>query len=138
MTRICPPSTIVRCEPSEITLAEALREQGYKTFYAGKWHIGGKGSWPEDHRVCDINKGGWDVGSPRGGFSRRINPTLESGPPGESLPIRLGNETAKFIEALQEQAVSRLPFVLLPCTAPSRPRARLWKNIATRLTLRIG
>ena len=40
----------------------------------------------------------------RGGFfSPWINPTLESGPPGESLPIRLGNETAKFIEAHKDK-----------------------------------
>ena len=36
-------------------------------------------------------------------FSPWINPTLESGPPGESLPIRLGNETAKFIEAHKDK-----------------------------------
>ncbi len=98
-----PPEYDRALRASEITLAEALREQGYKTFYAGKWHIGGKGSWPEDHGF-DINKGGWDVGSPRGGFfSPWNNPTLESGPPGESLPIRLGNETAKFIEAHKDK-----------------------------------
>ena len=62
-----PPEYDRKLRASEITLAEALREQGYKTFYAGKWHIGGKGSWPEDHGF-DINKGGWDVGSPYGGF----------------------------------------------------------------------
>jgi len=31
---------------SEITLAEVLRENGYRTFFAGKWHLGSKGSWP--------------------------------------------------------------------------------------------
>ena len=39
-----PPEYDRKLRASEITLAEALREQGYKTFYAGKWHIGGKGS----------------------------------------------------------------------------------------------
>ena len=88
---------------SELTIAEAFRDQGYKTFYAGKWHIGGKGSWPEDHGF-EINKGGWDVGSPIGGFfSPWKNPNLESGPPGESLPIRLGKETAQFIEAHKDK-----------------------------------
>ncbi len=84
---------------SEITLAQALRDGGYKTFFAGKWHLGSKGSWPSDHGF-DINKGGWDVGNPRGGyFSPWQNPNLEPGPAGESLPIRLGRETASFIEA---------------------------------------
>ena len=87
----------------EVTLAEALRGAGYKTFFAGKWHLGSKGSWPRDHGF-DVNKGGWDVGSPRGGFfSPWVNPNLESGPAGESLPVRLGRETAAFIEMNKDQ-----------------------------------
>ncbi len=87
----------------EITLAEALRNAGYKTFFAGKWHLGSQGSWPTDHGF-EINKGGWDVGSPRGGyFSPWQNPNLKPGPAGESLPIRLGQETASFIEANKDQ-----------------------------------
>ena len=45
-----------------------------------------------------MNKGGWDVGTPKGGFfSPWKNPNLDPGPAGESLPIRLGRETAEFI-----------------------------------------
>ncbi|MBT4901830.1 MAG: hypothetical protein HON54_07980 [Verrucomicrobia bacterium] len=44
-----------------------LRDNGYKTFLAGKWHFGSKESWPTDHSY-DINKGGWGVGSPCGVF----------------------------------------------------------------------
>lgn len=84
---------------SEITLAEALRDAGYTTFFAGKWHLGSEGSWPTDHGF-EINRGGWRVGSPRGGFfAPWENPNLESGPDGESLTLRLGQETADFIEA---------------------------------------
>jgi arylsulfatase A-like enzyme len=61
--------------------------------------MGSKGSWPTDHGF-DINKGGWDVGSPRGGyFAPWENPNLESGPDGENLSMRLARETAKFIRA---------------------------------------
>jgi arylsulfatase A-like enzyme len=85
----------------DTTLAEALRNGGYTTFFAGKWHLGGKGSWPEDHGF-EINKGGWDAGSPKGGyFSPYANPNLENGPDGESLTLRLARETASFIEANQ-------------------------------------
>jgi len=81
-----------------ITLPEALKETGYKTFFAGKWHLGSKGSWPEDHGF-DINKGGWDTGGPQGGyFAPWKNPNLKSGPDGENLSIRLANETANFIK----------------------------------------
>ncbi len=88
---------------SEITLAEVLRDAGYQTFFAGKWHLGSQGSWPEDHGFM-INKGGWRVGGPRGGyFAPYENPNLQSGPNGESLPLRLGRETAEFIEANRDK-----------------------------------
>ena len=86
-----------------ITLPEALKEGGYKTFFAGKWHIGGKGSWPEDHGF-DINKGGWDAGSPQGGyFTPYKNPNLTDGPDGENLEMRLAKETVKFIKENREK-----------------------------------
>jgi len=81
----------------ETTIAEALKEAGYATFFAGKWHLGGDGFLPEDQGF-DINKGGYTFGGPPGGyFSPYKNPKLESGPPGEHLPARLAAETARFI-----------------------------------------
>ena len=32
----------------EVTMAECLKEAGYQTFYAGKWHLGAKGFLPTD------------------------------------------------------------------------------------------
>ena len=98
------PAEYVHALPSgDVTLAEALREGGYTTFFAGKWHLGEEGSWPEDHGFM-INKGGWKVGSPAGGyFAPWNNPRLESGPNGESLTMRLAQETASFIDAHQDQ-----------------------------------
>ena len=84
---------------SHTTLAEALKSKGYATFFAGKWHLGRKGSWPEDHGF-DINIGGHSGGGPYGGnryFSPYGNPRLTDGPPGEHLPDRLAAETGKFI-----------------------------------------
>ena len=87
----------------EVTIAEALKYAGYSTFFAGKWHLGGKGFYPEDQGF-DINKGGHERGSPPGGFfSPYKNPKLEDGPDGELLPLRLAEETAKFIEAKKDQ-----------------------------------
>jgi arylsulfatase A-like enzyme len=103
-----PPEYERNLRASEITLAEAMRDAGYKTFFAGKWHLGSKGSWPTDHGF-DINKGGFDAGGPRGGFfSPYQNPNLRDGPKGESLTIRLGQETAKFIESQKD---SNQPFL---------------------------
>ena len=32
----------------EVTIAEQLKTHGYQTFFAGKWHLGSEGHWPED------------------------------------------------------------------------------------------
>lgn len=83
------------------TLAKALKAAGYATFFAGKWHLGPEGWWPENQGF-DLNAGGIDRGGPYGGkkyFSPYGNPRLADGPEGEHLPDRLATETAKFIEA---------------------------------------
>ena len=83
----------------EVTIAEALREAGYRTFFAGKWHLGMDSAfWPE-HQGFEINKGGWSTGWPDGGyFSPWNNPRLESGPEGECLTDRLTDESIRFLE----------------------------------------
>ena len=87
----------------QTTLAEALTEEGYTTFIAGKWHLGGEGSDPEDHGF-QINIGGWQAGSPKGGyFSPYSNPKLKDGPRGENLSMRLANETVDFLAHQNEK-----------------------------------
>ena len=96
--QLLPPEYVHNLPHKYDTLQEALKEIGYKTFFAGKWHLGSKGSWPEDHGF-DINKGGWDVGSPRGGFfAPWENPNLESGPDAQNLSMRLAKETVNFMK----------------------------------------
>ena len=93
-------------------LAEALKARGYATMHAGKWHLGGEGSWPGDHGF-DVNAGGIDKGGPYGGkkyFSPYGNPNLSDGPEGEHLPDRLGTEVAKFIASNKNRPF----FVYLP------------------------
>ncbi len=95
--KLLPPDYVRNLPSQYITLPEALKEAGYKTFFAGKWHLGSKGSWPEDHGF-DINVGGWDAGSPAGGyFSPYKNPNLPDGNDGENLSMRLARETVKFL-----------------------------------------
>jgi len=87
----------------EVTVAEALRESGYRTYFAGKWHMGGEGFFPEDQGF-EINKGGHHKGSPPGGyFAPYKNPKLDDGPDGEHLPERLANETVQFIESNKDE-----------------------------------
>ena len=82
----------------EITIAEVLKNNGYKTFYSGKWHLGSQGHYPEDQGF-DINIGGFEKGSPMGGYySPYKNPKLSDGPEGEYLTDRLTQETIDFID----------------------------------------
>ena len=103
-TKMLPAPYRDRLAHEEVTVAEALKKAGYATFFAGKWHLGSQGFWPEDQGF-DVNKGGIERGGPYGGkryFSPYGNPRLKDGPPGEHLPDRLATETAKFIEANRE------------------------------------
>jgi len=98
------PADYVHHLPKEsTTLAEAFKANGYKTFFAGKWHLGDEGNYPEDHGF-DENVGGWDKGSPTGGFfSPYKNPKLKDGPDGENLTLRLANEVADFMGRSKEK-----------------------------------
>lgn len=90
------------------TLAELFGAQGYRTFFAGKWHLGGEGYGPLEQGF-DHNVGGFQRGMPPGGyFSPYKNPALEDGPEGEHLTDRLTEECLSFLEGVGED-----PFLLV-------------------------
>jgi arylsulfatase A-like enzyme len=99
--RLLPPEYRDRLPHSYTTLPEAMKEAGYKTFFAGKWHLGGKGSYPQDHGF-DVNQGGFEAGGPYTGgyFSPFNNPQMEDRPQerGMSLPMKLATETIRFLK----------------------------------------
>jgi arylsulfatase A-like enzyme len=104
-TKLLPAPYADRLALDTPTLAKAMKAAGYATFFAGKWHLGPQGWWPENQGF-DINMGGIDRGGPYGGkgyFSPYNNPRLSNGPAGEHLPDRLAEETAKFIEANKDK-----------------------------------
>ncbi len=47
--KLLPPEYRQDLPTDEITIAKALRQHGYRTAIAGKWHLGGRGSLPSDH-----------------------------------------------------------------------------------------
>jgi arylsulfatase A-like enzyme len=99
-TILLPAPYSDRLAHEEVTLGELMKSAGYATFFAGKWHLGPEGFWPENQGY-DINMGGVDRGGPYGGkryFSPYGNPRLTDGPEGEHLPDRLATEASKFIE----------------------------------------
>jgi arylsulfatase A-like enzyme len=87
-------------------MPELFKEQGYKTFFAGKWHLGSEGSYPEDHGF-DFNQGGYEKGGPYSGgyFSPFNNPKMKDHDNEKymSLPMKLANETVNFIENHQKE-----------------------------------
>jgi len=92
----------------EVTIAEVLKQNGYTTFFAGKWHLGEEGHWPTDQGF-DINIGGNSKGSPPGGYySPWNNPTLKANKKDEYLTERLTEESLKFLDSQDSEE----PFLL--------------------------
>lgn len=110
------PPTAYQLSLSENTIAEYALNNGYKTFFAGKWHLGEEEKyWPLAHGF-QTNRGGWSKGGPYGRkndttggyFTPYANPTLPDGPAGEYLTDRLANECINFI-----QNQSQSPFFMV-------------------------
>ncbi|WP_146580407.1 sulfatase [Neorhodopirellula pilleata] len=91
----------------EVTIAQALKEKGYATFFAGKWHLGETEEYFPQNRGFDVNIGGHSGGGPYTGkkyFAPFKNPQIkQESPEGDHLPDRLARETAHFIDEHQEQ-----------------------------------
>jgi len=93
----------------EFTIAEALKEAGYRTAHLGKWHLQahdghGKSHYPQAQGF-DVNIGGHTAGQPSSYFypykvkhrPRNNVPDLEMGKAGEYLTDRLTDEAIAFI-----------------------------------------
>lgn len=118
ITRATPEQSL---SLDELTIAEALKEAGYRTAHLGKWHLQSKADKSRDHfpeaQGFDVNIGGHTAGQPSSFFypykakheKYRNNdvPDLEGGEDGEFLTDRLTAEAIQFIKASGEQ-----PFLL--------------------------
>ncbi|MDO6802475.1 sulfatase [Wenyingzhuangia sp. 1_MG-2023] len=102
-TKLLPPEYKHHLDTSDVTLPEVFKENGYTTFFAGKWHLGSAEdhSLPTDHGF-DINVGGYERGGPYSGgyFSPFNNPTIVDyeDEKGMSLSMKLAKETSVFIQ----------------------------------------
>lgn len=86
---------------SEKTLAETLKENGYRTAIIGKWHLGEDSSSPLQHGF-DYRVTEWNKGWPLSYYSPFKLKGLE-GPDGEYLTDRLTDEAVKYIEQNKEE-----------------------------------
>lgn len=105
----------------EVTIAEAMREAGYRTAFMGKWHLGTETYYYPEHQGFDVNIAGRDYGAPGSYFypfegSWRIPTTGQtlhkaaplSGKKGDYLVDRLAEEAEAFIRESADQ-----PFFLM-------------------------
>ena len=94
----------------EVTIAEVLRDHGYKTAFMGKWHLGTETYYYPEHQGFDVNVAGRDYGAPGSYFfpftgKWKIPSTGQtlhkkqplSGKKGDYLADRLAEEAESFI-----------------------------------------
>jgi arylsulfatase A-like enzyme len=116
----------------EVTLAERLRDAGYRAASIGKWHLGGLEFYPEHHGF-DVNIAGTDQPQPRPGYFAPYEiKTIEQGPEGEYITDRLGEEAAQFIRAHADRPF----FLYLPHFAvhtPIQAKKKLIEHHQSRL-----
>jgi arylsulfatase A-like enzyme len=99
-------------EPSQITLAEVLKQNGYRTAHIGKWHLGlTPPHWPEQQGFDTAFHCHPDPGPPGEYFSpygvktdgvadaKNKVGTITDGPRGEYIVDRQAAEAVKFIQA---------------------------------------
>ncbi|MDP6526705.1 MAG: sulfatase [Kiritimatiellia bacterium] len=100
-------SKTMKLKHEEITIAEALKEAGYRTAHVGKWHLAPRGvkdykDYYPTHHGFDINIGGGHWGAPGSYFhpyqgKKAVENIPPGGKKGDFLTDRLTDETLKII-----------------------------------------
>lgn len=97
------PESRSRLPLEEQTIAEALQQRGYQTWFLGKWHLGSSAAFYPDHQGFDKLVGVGGAG-PRGGyFAPNAIPRLQPGPAGEYICERLTDEACDLMEHRGDQ-----------------------------------
>ena len=91
---------------AEITIAESLRDAGYETFFAGKWHLGGAGFMPRDQGFTHDES---ESTGPKGGKGKKQDDPKNT----DSIT----DAAVKFIEANKDKPF----YAYLPYNAPHVP-----------------
>ena len=87
---------------AEVTIAEALKNHGYRTAHIGKWHLGEDPHGPLAQGF-DIQIPRWNKGWPKAGYHAPFQLNGLEDKPGDYLTDRLTDEAEKFIEASKDQ-----------------------------------
>ena len=86
----------------EVTIAEALKQRGYRTAHIGKWHLGEDPFGPLQQGF-DIQIPRWNKGWPKAGYHAPFKFDGLDSAPGEYLTDRLTDEAEKFIESSKDE-----------------------------------
>lgn len=106
--RLLPAPYTEQLPLEQTTVAEAFKEAGYATFFAGKWHLGRERFYP-DKQGFKTTVGASHRGHPgKGGYFSPYHVPLSPGPEGEHLDLRLADEAAQWIG----KQSSEKPFLL--------------------------
>lgn len=113
--KLKPPALVGHLPPEDLTLAEALKEAGYRTAHIGKWHLQAhhqkdRTHYPEANGF-DLNIAGHRMGQPGSYYfpyksAQHPNtnvPDMDDGKAGDYLTDALTDKAIAFIEAHQEQ-----------------------------------
>lgn len=121
------------------TIAEVALKNQYKTFFAGKWHLGDEEKHYPEAQGFQTNLGGTGKGSPPGFkndsvggfFTPYNNPRLKDGPKGEYLTDRLATECLDFLDKSKNEPFF-LMYSLYAVHNPLQAPAHLVKKYETK------
>lgn len=138
----CPviPAGFVQNLPlEELTIGEALKEEGYRTAHIGKWNCAVDSLMYPQYQGYDINIAGCNKGGPGkdGYFSPYHNPYLKDGPKGEYLTDRLGDECIRIIRQFKDAPFFiNLPFYQVHTPLLAKPeKVKYFEEKAHRMGL---
>lgn len=133
--KLIPTENTLFLNKSNITIAEVLQQDGYRTAHVGKWHI----SKDPTLNGFDVNIAGFEAGNPRwsgemgGYFSPYSNPFLKDGPEGEYLTDRLTDEAISFLKNVGDQPffLNFSPYIV---HTPIQPKPNLEEKYKIKAT----
>jgi len=92
------PGTRTRLPNRYVTVAEVLKQAGYRTAFMGKWHLGRAPYLPENQGFDVVVGGREHPGPPGGYFAPWPVDTIPKAPPGTHIDDVVTGEAVRFIE----------------------------------------
>ena len=143
-TPVLIPDWTQRLEYEHTTIAEALRDHGYKTAHVGKWHLTPRSEhlevtrpyYPEEHGF-DINVAGNQWGAPPGGYFLPNRLDLPGADEGEYLTHELTDRAIQIMEDWRDESFFiYFPYynVHTPIQAPADRTVYFQKQIESGMT----